>query len=199
MRVPLSQWHFLLCRSGRALSPGRLRRDQHEPSSRAGRRLLQQARHGRAVDQRRQGCDQVDAAVMPDIRRQRGASAASCARLQPWQLPALTGDTRADQGLVAVEPEGEADQDRREDGEPWPLCRLPDGRGRHPAANVPGDSAADRGTTAAAATSAGVRCSMVMHSRAAEPPAARVWLPRTLENRYYSRQFGSHLGNVGLN
>src|SRR6516162_9798496 len=99
--------------SGRALSPGRLRRDQHEPSSRAGRRLLQQARHGRAVDQRRQGCDQVDAAVMPDVRCQRGASAASCARLQPWQLPAHAGDAGADQGLVAVEPEGEADQDRR--------------------------------------------------------------------------------------
>jgi len=25
----------------------------------------------------------------------------------------------------------------------------------------------------------------------------RVWLPGKLENRYYSRQFGSHLGNVG--
>src|SRR5262249_53229295 len=59
------------------------------------------------MDQRRQGCGQVDAAVMPDVRCARGASAASCARLQPWQLPAHTGDTRADQGLVAVEPEGE--------------------------------------------------------------------------------------------
>src|SRR5215475_5824088 len=97
---------------------------------------------------------------MPDIRCQRGASAASCARLQPWQLPAHTGDTRADQGLVAVEPEGEADQDRREGGEPRPLCRLPDGRGRHPAANVSGDFAADRGTTAAATTSASVRRSI---------------------------------------
>src|SRR5262249_51191203 len=36
-------------------------------------------------------------------------------------------------------------------------CRLPDGRGRHRTANVPGDFAADRGTTAAAATSASVR------------------------------------------
>jgi hypothetical protein len=26
---------------------------------------------------------------------------------------------------------------------------------------------------------------------------AHVWLPGKLENRYYSRQFGSHLGNVG--
>jgi transposase len=29
--------------------------------------------------------------------------------------------------MVADEPEGEADQDRREGGEPRPLCRLPDG------------------------------------------------------------------------
>src|SRR5262249_25195269 len=56
----------------------------------------------------------------------------------------------------------------RRRGEPRPLCYLPDGRGRHPAANVPGDFAADRGTTAAAATSAGVRRSMVMHSRATD-------------------------------
>jgi hypothetical protein len=68
--------------------------------------------------------------------------------------------------------EGEADQDRREGGEPRTLRRLPDGRGRHPAANVPGDFAADRGTTAAAATSAGVRRSMVMHSRVADGRSA---------------------------
>jgi putative ABC transport system substrate-binding protein len=30
-----------------------------------------------------------------------------------------------------------------------------------------------------------------------QAPAARVWLPGKLENRYYSRQFGSHLGNPG--
>ena len=46
------------------------------------------------------------------------------------------------------------------------LCRLPDGRGRHPTANVPGDFAAHRGTAAAATTSASVRRFDVMHSRA---------------------------------
>ena len=124
---------------------------------RAGRRLLQQARHMRAMDQRRQGRDQVDAAVMPDVRGQRRSASASCARLQSRQFPAHAGDARADQGLVADEPEGEADQDRREGRQPRPLCRLPDGRGRHPTANVPGDFAADRGTAAAATTSASVR------------------------------------------
>ena len=51
-------------------------------------------------------------------------------------------------------------QDRREGGEPRPLCYLPDGRGRHRTANVPRDFAAYRGTAAAAATGAGVRRSM---------------------------------------
>jgi hypothetical protein len=82
---------------------------------------------------------------------------ASCARLQSRQFPAHAGDARANQGLVADELEGEADQDRRESGEPRPLCCLPDGRGRHPTANVPGDFAIDRGTTTAAATNARVR------------------------------------------
>ena len=56
--------------------------------------------------------------------------------------------------------EGQADQDRREGGEPRPLCHLPDGRGRHRTANVPRDFAAHRGATAAATTSASVRRSM---------------------------------------
>src|SRR6516165_658347 len=43
---------------------------------------------------------------------------------------------------------------------PRPLCYLPDGRGRHPTANVPGDSAAHRGAAAAATTNASVRRSM---------------------------------------
>src|SRR6476620_8884230 len=76
-------------------------------------------------EQGRQRCDQVDAAVMPDVRRQRGPAPASCARLQSRQLPAHAGDTRADQGLVADEPEGEADQDRREGRQPRQLRRIP--------------------------------------------------------------------------
>jgi hypothetical protein len=38
----------------------------------------------RTVDQGRQGSDQVDAAIVPLVRRQRGSAPASCARLQPW-------------------------------------------------------------------------------------------------------------------
>src|SRR6478735_7179559 len=81
----------------------------------------------------------------------------SCARLQSWQLSPHACNTGADQGLLADELEGEADQDQREGGEPRTLCRLPNGGGRHPTTNVPGDTAADRGTTAATTTRASVR------------------------------------------
>src|SRR5215831_6490193 len=113
------------------------------------------------MDQGGQRRDQVDATVVPNVRRQRGAAPASCTRLQPRQFLADAGDARADQGLVTDESEGKADQDRREGGESSrPLCYLPDGRGRHRTANVPGDFAPDRGATAAATTSASVRRSM---------------------------------------
>ena len=61
----------------------------------------------------------------------------------PGQLFAHAGDARADQRLVADEPQREADQDRREGRQPRPLRRLSDGGGgnsekpvrRHPAAD----------------------------------------------------------------
>src|SRR5271154_2453676 len=124
------------------------------------------------MDQGRQGCNQVDAAVVPDVRRQRGAAPASCAGLQSRQFPAQAGDAGADQGLVADELEGKADKNRREGGEPRPLYRLPDGRGRHPTADVPGDTAAHCRTTAAAATSASVRWTMIIYSRATDRRSA---------------------------
>src|SRR5258708_38095162 len=61
------------------------------------------------MDQGRQGRDQVDTAVVQDVRGQRRAAPASCARLQSWQLSPHACDTGADQGLVADELEGEAD------------------------------------------------------------------------------------------
>src|SRR6476661_392890 len=120
------------------------------------------------MDQGRQRCDQVDAAVVQNVRGQRRAAPASCARLQSWQLSPHACNTGADQGLVADELEGEADQDRREGGEPRTLCRLPNGGGRHPTTNVPGDTAADRGTTAATTTRASVRRSVSKSNRQKE-------------------------------
>src|SRR5712671_116516 len=89
------------------------------------------------------------------------------------QFLADAGDAGADQGLVADELEGEADQDRREGGEPRTLCRLPNGGGRHPTTNVPGDTAADRGTTAAATTRASMKRSIVTRSSAIDRRNAR--------------------------
>src|SRR5262249_43275086 len=173
--------------SRRTLSARRLHRDEHEPPGRACGRILQQARHVRAMDQGRQGRDQMDAAVVPDVRGQRRAAPTSCARLQPRQFPAHAGDARADQGLVTDKLEGEADQDWRESREPRPLCRLPDGRGRHPAANVPGDFAAHRGTAAAATTSASVRRSMVVRSRPTNRRSASLCQGKSPETRASSR------------
>jgi hypothetical protein len=136
------------------------------------RRFLQQTRHLRAVDQGGQGRDQMDAAVMSDVRRQRRPAPASCAGLQSRQFLAHAGDARANQRLVSDEPEGEADQDRCEGGLPRTLCCLPDGGGRHPTADVPRDFAADCGTTAAATTSASVRRAIVMRSQAIDGRSA---------------------------
>ena len=98
----------------------------------------------------------MDAAVLPVVRGQCRPSPASRARLQSRQLPAHAGDARADQGLVADQPEGEADQDRREGRQPRPLCRLPDGRGRRAEDAVRRDPAADRRTAATVAAAPGM-------------------------------------------
>src|SRR5271163_1147857 len=79
--------------------------------------------------------------------------------------------------MVADEPEGEADQDRRQGRQPRPLRRIPNGRGRYPTANVPGDSAAHCRTPAAAAACTGMRCSLVMRSRATDAARPPLGLP----------------------
>jgi hypothetical protein len=101
---------------------------------------------------------------MPLIRRQRRPPSPSRARLQPRQLPAHIGDAGADQRLVADEPEGKADQDRRESREPRPLRRLSDGRSRDSENSLRRHLAADRGTAAAAGLVNSVRRSIVTRS-----------------------------------
>src|SRR6202022_1426393 len=126
------------------------------------RRLLQQAWQVRTMDQRGQGRDQMDAAVMSDVRGQRCSTSTSRAGLQSRQFPAHAGDAGPDQGLVADQPEGEADQNRREGRQPWPLRRIPDGRGRHPAKPFCRHRAADRGTAAAAGSRIDVKRLIVL-------------------------------------
>ena len=92
-------------------------------------------------------------------------------------ISCASGDARADHGLVADEPEREADQDRRQGRQPRPLRRVPDGRGRLSPANVPGDFAADRRTTAAAAA----RLSMQADAHELGGKKPRKWAARVLD------------------
>ena len=72
--------------------------------------------------------------------------------------------------------------------------RLPDGRSRHPTANVPGNFADDR-RAAAAATSASVRRSMVMHSRSTDGRTAPKYQGKpdqALDAIRGARDVGSH-------
>jgi len=62
----------------------------------------------------------------------------------------------------ADEPAGKTREDRRQGRAPRSLCRLPNGRSRHPTPNVPGDFAAHCRAAGAATTSASVRRAMVM-------------------------------------
>ena len=78
-------------------------------------------------------------------------------------------DAGADQ-LVADKPQGKADQDRREDRDPRPLCRLSDGRDRHSEKFVRRDFAAHRGVTAASGTINHVRS---LHLRVPSPTHGR--------------------------
>src|SRR5450756_664292 len=99
------------------------------------------------------------------VRRQRRASSASCAGLQSRQLHADTGPAGGNQALVVDQPAGKTRQNWCQGRAPWPLRHFPDGRGRGAEGIVPRDSAADRGTTTTATTSACVRPPMVMRSR----------------------------------
>jgi len=106
------EWHL------GELYPRRLHRDQPAAVGRARRRLLQPARYGGAMDQGRQGRDQVDAAVMPALRRQRRAPSAPRAGLQSRQLHADAGDAQGGGAVVTDQAPREADQDRCQGRQP---------------------------------------------------------------------------------
>ena len=123
----------------------RLHRHQH---GEAGREASTTSAARASSGSKRARARPVDAAFLSLIRRQRGPASASRARLQSWQFPAHAGDARADQGLV--QPEGKADQDRRESRQPRPVCRLPDGGSRDPKKPLRRRPAAHRRTATAA-------------------------------------------------
>jgi hypothetical protein len=98
---------------------------------------------------------------VPLFRHQRRSPPAPCAGLQPRQLHAHAGAARGGGAVVADQPAGEADQNRRQDRQTRPLGHVPDGRGRGDATDVPGNPGAHRATAGAAracVTGDGIRC-----------------------------------------
>ena len=85
---------------------------------RAGRRILQSARHGRAMDQGRQKRHQVDTPVVPQVPSQRRPAPTPRARLQSRQLHADTRVARCSGAVVTDHAARKARQDRREDRPP---------------------------------------------------------------------------------
>jgi hypothetical protein len=137
-------------------------------TGRAGGRLLQQARHVRAMDQGRQRCDQVDAAVVRTF-------AANAVRLQLHALAYNLGNFL--RTLATPEPikvwsltslKEKLIKNRREGCQPRPLCRLPDGGGRDSAQSVRRHPAADRGAAPAADHVDSVRRSVSKSNRQKE-------------------------------
>jgi hypothetical protein len=147
--------------SGRAVPARRLHPHQPGTTSRAHRRFLQSPRHCGAVDQGRQGRDQVDPAVMPFLCRQRRPPPAPCPGLQFGQFHAHAGNAQGGGTVVANQPARQADQDRRQGRQPRALRHFPNGEGRRAAEDVPRNSLADRaaaGTTCTGMTGRSVRC-----------------------------------------
>jgi len=84
------------------------------------------------------GHSSKESAFPPDSRRD--------AKRCPLQLRANNGRGRQNHHSR----QGEADQDRRIDHQPWPLCRVPDGGARHSSKSVRGHLAHDCGAATAA-------------------------------------------------
>jgi hypothetical protein len=82
-------------------------------------------------------------------------------RSTPWptsrQFYADAGDAENRETVVGNQPTGEADQDRRQGGQPRPLRYVSDGRGRGAPADVPGNFVAYHPVAAPASPADGVR------------------------------------------
>lgn len=86
----------------------------------------------------------------------------------PWhtsrQFYADAGDAENRETVVGNQPTGEADQDRRQGGQPRPLRYVSDGRGRGAPADVPGNFVAYRPVAGAARASVTGRLGQIWYS-----------------------------------
>ena len=128
---------------------GRLHRDQLPDFKPGGGALLQQARHGGAVDQRGQAGGRDDAALLPPLPRQPGAAVAERDRLQPGESVAAAGAAQANRELVADQLAAAAGEDRRAVDKACPLLLAAAGGESSDAAAVWRHAAADGGAAAA--------------------------------------------------
>ena len=85
----------------------------------------------------RQERDQMDAAVVPQVPRQRRPAAASRPGPQSRQLHADAGFAKGGRALVADHAAGEIGEDRCQGGQPWPVRHVQIGRGGGAEGTVP--------------------------------------------------------------
>ena len=113
-----------------------------------GGAVLQQARDGRAVDQRGQASGEDDATELSSFPLKPGTAGAEPAGLQPGEFVAAAGVTKANRELVAHEFAATTGEDGRTAGETCPLLLAFAGGEPSDEAAVRGDGAADRGAIA---------------------------------------------------
>ena len=134
---------------GRAVPAGRIHRDEHELAKPLGGALLQQARHGGAVDQGRQTGHALDKAVVPSVPGERGTATTERAGLQPGQLVAAARTAEQDQELVPDELATQVDEDRRSAGQARAVLLAAAGRRAFEPQAVRRHAAQDLGAAAA--------------------------------------------------
>ena len=133
----------------RVVSSRRVHRHEHALAQPLAGAVLQQARHGRAVDQRGQAGDELDASVVSSLPGKPSAAATRRSGLQPGQSLAATGTATAHQELVADEPAAAADEDGRAAGEACSLLLVVIGRGTSEPQAVRRHAAQDLGAATA--------------------------------------------------
>jgi len=132
---------------------------------------------------------------MPDLCRQRRPPSTSCAGVQPGQFHAHAGDAEDGGAVVVDQPAREADQDRCEGRQPWPLRDVPDGRGRRVAAHVQGHPDAYCAASGAARTSVrgvGIECDKQRRQGCAMTKAKQQVLCATRREPIDSAARGTH-------
>jgi hypothetical protein len=148
-----------------------------------GRRaVLQQARHGRAMDQGRQAGGALDAVVMSPLPGKRGSAATERPGLQPRESLAAAGATGAGRHLVADQPPAAPRQDGRTASQARLLLLAPAGRESSDTAAVRVDAPADLGA-----------------ARAGRWPQETVWAKRGRNTGEVSEKYGrSACSSVGI-